>query len=118
MADNQLRILTYNLHKGFNTGNRQFILHEMREALNLTDADVLLLQEIQGEHVGHEQNHAHWPDCPHCEFIAQDVWPHFAYAKNAVRSSPMLFSANTPWSAGKTLIFRPTAGPAAVFCMA
>lgn len=86
MADNQLRILTYNLHKGFNTGNRQFILHEMREALQLADADVLLLQEIQGEHAGHEQTHMHWPDCPHCEFIAEDVWPHFAYAKNAVYS--------------------------------
>lgn len=84
MANNQLRILTYNLHKGFNAGNRQFILHEMRDALTHTDADIMLLQEIQGEHLTHQQNHQHWPDCPHCEFIARDVWPHFAYAKNAV----------------------------------
>ncbi len=80
MAKNQLRILTYNIHKGFNAGNRQFILHEMRDALTHTDADILLLQEIQGEHLTHQLNHRHWPDCPHCEFIASDVWPHFAYA--------------------------------------
>ncbi|EMR13847.1 endonuclease/exonuclease/phosphatase family protein [Methylophaga lonarensis MPL] len=84
MQKQQLRILTYNLHKGFNTGNRQFILHEMREALVQTDADIMLLQEIQGEHTGHQQTQMHWPDCCHSEFLAKDVWPHVAYAKNAV----------------------------------
>ncbi|MCC5796808.1 MAG: endonuclease/exonuclease/phosphatase family protein [Methylophaga sp.] len=84
MQKQQLRILTYNLHKGFNTGNRQFILHEMREALVQTDADIMLLQEIQGEHTGHQETQMHWPDCCHSEFLAKDVWPHVAYAKNAV----------------------------------
>lgn len=84
MSKNSLRILTYNLHKGFNMGNRQFILPQMRDALNKADADIMLLQEIQGEHMTHHLKQRHWPDCPHCEFIAQDVWPHYAYAKNAV----------------------------------
>ena len=82
MSKQSLRILTYNLHKGFNTGNRQFILHEMREALREADADIMLLQEIQGEHTGHQQKHSHWPDCPHCDFIAEDMWPHFCTMEN------------------------------------
>lgn len=84
MSKKQLRILTYNLHKGFSTSNRQFTLHPMREALIETDADIMLLQEIQGEHAQHKVTQQHWPDMPHSEFLAQDVWPHHAYAKNAV----------------------------------
>jgi len=86
MHKNQLRILTYNLHKGFNSSNRQFTLHPMRDALIETDADIMLLQEIQGEHTQHQQAQQLWPDVPHSEFLAQDIWPHYAYAKNAVYS--------------------------------
>jgi len=84
MQKNQLRILTYNIHKGFNASNRHFILHQIRDALRETNADILFLQEMQGEHTKHEQRHTNWPLCSHSEFLAQDVWPHFAYAKNAV----------------------------------
>lgn len=84
MHKNQLRILTYNTHKGFSVGNRRFILHQLREALIETGADILFLQEIQGEHKEHEQKHKNWPECSHSEFLAQDSWPHFAYGKNAV----------------------------------
>ncbi|WP_297808617.1 endonuclease/exonuclease/phosphatase family protein [uncultured Methylophaga sp.] len=86
MPSNQLRILTYNLHKGFNTSRRQFTLHPMRDALMETNADIMLLQEIQGEHSEHGLTQHQWPDEPHFEFLAQDVWPHYAYAKNAVYS--------------------------------
>lgn len=86
MEKRRLRILTYNLHKGFNTGNRQFTLHPIRDALVTTDADIMLLQEIQGEHTEHGLIHQHWPTMPHSEFLAQDVWPHHAYGKNAVYS--------------------------------
>ena len=84
MHKNQLRILTYNVHKGFSVGNRHFILHQLREALIETNADILFLQEIQGEHKEHEQKHKNWPECSHSEFLAQGRWPHFAYGKNAV----------------------------------
>jgi len=86
MQENQLRILTYNIHKGFSADNRHFILHKIREALRETDADILFLQEMQGEHKEHEQNHKNWPECSHSEFLAQDIWPHFEYARNAVYS--------------------------------
>lgn len=87
MQENQLRILTYNIHKGFSAGNRRFILHQLRAALVEADADILFLQEMQGEHTGHEQTHENWPECSHSEFLAQDIWPHFAYAKNVVHSA-------------------------------
>ena len=86
MQENQLRVLTYNIHKGFNVGNRHFILHQIRDALIETKADILFLQEMQGEHIEHEKKHKNWPQCSHSEFLAQDVWPHYAYAKNAVYS--------------------------------
>lgn len=119
MSKQSLRILTYNLHKGFNTGNRQFILHEMREALREADADIMLLQEIQGEHTGHQQKQQHWPG-PHCDFIAEDMWPHFAYAKNAVYSvghHAMPSSVSMPCKAGKISMSHRIPGPAAACCM-
>lgn len=84
MQENRLHILTYNIHKGFSTGNRRFVLHQLREALIQSDADILFLQEMQGEHSGHKQRHQNWPDVSHTEFIAKDFWSHSAYGKNAV----------------------------------
>ena len=79
-----LKILTYNMHKGFNAGNRSFVLQRMREALIATDADVLFLQEIQGVHRDYAKHIANWPTLSQCEFIAAGVWPFYAYGKNAV----------------------------------
>lgn len=79
-----LRVLTYNIHKGFNMSNRHFVLHQIRDALIAADADLLFLQEMQGEHSRHEKKVAHWPTRSHSEFLAEGVWPFFAYGKNAV----------------------------------
>jgi endonuclease/exonuclease/phosphatase family metal-dependent hydrolase len=87
VKNSQLRILTYNLHKGFNTSRREFTLHRIREALLETQADILFLQEIQGAHSRHQQRQALWPQEPHFEFLAHGVWPHIAYGKNAVYSA-------------------------------
>jgi len=87
MSDNQLRILTYNLHKGFSVGNRHFILHQIRDALIESDADVMLLQEMQGQHKEHEKKHKNWPQNSHSEFLADTLWPHHIYAKNVVYES-------------------------------
>lgn len=86
MKQNQFRVLTYNLHKGFSATNKYFILHQIRDALEETDADILFLQEMQGEHKEHEQTHKNWPKTSHTEFLAENAWPHSAYAKNAVYS--------------------------------
>jgi len=87
MTKTGLRILTYNIHKGFNASNRRFVLHQIKEALVATNADVLLLQEMQGEHQKHERKIADWPECSQFEFIAEGVWPFYAYGKNVTHSA-------------------------------
>lgn len=80
----QIRVLTYNIHKGFSTTNRKFVLHDMRSALRQIAADVVFLQEIQGEHHRKSSKVIGWPGEPQFEFLADEVWPHHAYGKNAI----------------------------------
>lgn len=84
MKEKGLRVLTYNIHKGFNPGNRRFVLHQIREALVATDADLLFLQEMQGAHQYREKKVPDWPELSQFEFIAEGVWPYYAYGKNAI----------------------------------
>lgn len=77
-----LQVLTYNIHKGFNSGNRHFVLHQIREALLSTNADILLLQEMQGEHQKHQKKIANWPMLSQFEFIAEGIWPFHVYGQN------------------------------------
>ena len=80
----RIKILTYNIHKGFSAGNRRFVLHQMKSQLRSVDADVVFLQEIQGEHFLKSKKHHTWPDESQFEFLADEVWPHHAYGKNAI----------------------------------
>jgi len=80
----QLSILTYNIHKGFSSNNRNFVLHRMRELIRAAEVDMVLLQEVQGEHHGHAGSISNWPATSQFEFLADQVWPHYAYGKNAI----------------------------------
>ena len=82
-----MRVLSYNIHKGFSSGNRKFVLQRMREVLEIADCDLVFLQEVQGEHTEHARNYEHWPEQSQFEFLADRLWPHFAYGKNAIYSS-------------------------------
>ncbi len=82
-ARHRLRILTVNTHKGFAQFNRRFMLHELREAVRHVAADIVFLQEVQGTHNGHAAQLANWPQAPHYEFLADQIWPQFAYGQNA-----------------------------------
>ena len=80
-----LKILTVNTHKGFTTFNRKFMLHELRDAVRLVSADLVFLQEVQGEHQSWSERHAElWPEQPQYEFLADEIWQDFAYGRNAV----------------------------------
>jgi endonuclease/exonuclease/phosphatase family metal-dependent hydrolase len=80
----RFRILSFNIHKGFNTANRRFVLHEMREAIHRHSADLVFLQEVQGEHRRYRSRIREWPDASQFEFLADRTWPHTAYGKNAI----------------------------------
>ncbi|MBK9160482.1 MAG: endonuclease/exonuclease/phosphatase family protein [Nitrosomonadales bacterium] len=79
-----LTIATYNIHKGFSHFNRRVVVHELRDRLRELGADIVFLQEVQGEHTGHAARYHDYPDGAQHEFIAEQAWPHHAYGKNAV----------------------------------
>ncbi|MEE8150789.1 MAG: endonuclease/exonuclease/phosphatase family protein, partial [Nitrosomonadaceae bacterium] len=80
----KLHIATYNIHKGFSHFNRRMMIHELRDRLRALNADVIFLQEVVGHHRGHSTRYENWPDSPQYEFLADSVWPDFAYGRNAV----------------------------------
>jgi endonuclease/exonuclease/phosphatase family metal-dependent hydrolase len=79
-----LKVATYNIHKGLSQFNRRMVLHELRDRLRELNADIVFLQEVQGEHTRHAARFDGYPETPQHEFIAGEIWPHRAYGKNAV----------------------------------
>lgn len=79
-----LRLLTVNTHKGFTSFNRRFMLHDLREALREVAPDIIFLQEVIGEHVGHAGRLADWPSLSQYEYLADTLWTDYAYGRNAV----------------------------------
>jgi len=81
-----IHVLTYNIHKGYCSGNRRFMLEAMRERINETGADIVFLQEIHGTAVKSKAKHKRfsYPDQPHFEYLADQSWPHYAYGQNAI----------------------------------
>lgn len=80
----QLRIATYNIHKGFSHFNRRMVVHDLRVRLRAIGADLVFLQEVHGRNERHADRFHDWPDEPQYEFLADQAWPEFAYGRNAV----------------------------------
>lgn len=79
-----LQVLTYNIHKGFSPGKIKFMLPKMRDAIESVNADLVFLQEVQGEHKRQEKRIEKWPEKSQFEFLSEELWPHYAYGKNAI----------------------------------
>ncbi len=79
----KIRVLTINIHKGFSLGNRRFVLHQLRQAIQTTQADIVFLQEVIGDNSNLAAKHDNWPEQAQHEFIADSLWEHFSYSKNA-----------------------------------
>lgn len=80
----QLSVLSYNIHKGFRTGGKQFVLHDIRKLIRATGADLVFLQEVIGENSRHSKKISDWPEEAQYEFLADPIWPDHSYGKNAV----------------------------------
>ena len=80
----KVKIVSWNIHKGFNFANTKFILEQIRELLRETKADILFLQEVVGENKKHALNLNQWPSEVQFEFLADQNWDFQAYGKNAV----------------------------------
>lgn len=87
MADSKLKVLSYNIHKGFSVGKIKFLLDEIRSVIRLVNADLVYLQEVCGERLPKAgEKRFKLPDESQFEFLADSVWSHYAYGKNAVYS--------------------------------
>ena len=81
---NTIRIATFNIHKGFSHFNARFSLHGQRDLLRKLNADVIFLQEVQDTHIHHSKRFlAAGLVGGQVEFLADAVWPAFAYGKNS-----------------------------------
>src|SRR6187402_2288446 len=77
----QLRVATFNIHKGLSMFNRRVVIHTLRDQLRALDADIVFLQEVA-------RRHGNWPHEPQHEFLADLMWRDHAsssaYGRNAV----------------------------------
>ncbi len=80
----EISCLTYNIHKGFTRNNRNYVLQLMRDAIRETDCEIVAVQEVLGEHQHHARKLSDWHHEAHFEFLADQVWPHCRYGKNAI----------------------------------
>ena len=55
---------------------------QLRDAVRKVGADVVFLQEVQGTHGDRALKFSGFPEAPHYEFLADDIWPQYAYGKN------------------------------------
>ena len=78
------KVLTLNIHKGFSMTNRRFTLDRIRGNLRETGSNIMFLQEVIGKHERHKDKISDWPETNQLEFLADTVWDHFAYGKNAI----------------------------------
>ncbi len=78
---NQIRVCSYNIHKGFSAMKTRYLMNEIRHAIQLVDADIVFLQEVVGKNlrldlIGEDDNHL--------AYLTNNIWPHFSYGRNAV----------------------------------
>jgi endonuclease/exonuclease/phosphatase family metal-dependent hydrolase len=79
----ELHVATCNIHKGFSKLNRRMTVHEVRAQLRTLSPDIVFLQEVQNVHSGHAKRHHDWPLQMQTQFLADAVWDHSAYGRNA-----------------------------------
>lgn len=78
------RIATFNIHKGSTHFDASFALHQQKALLQQLQVDVVFLQEVQDVHLLKSKRFSTWPAAGQAEFLADSVWPDFAYGKNSV----------------------------------
>lgn len=90
-SSGQLRVVTYNIHKGVVWDYMELgyveRIHELRQNLHRLKVDLIFLQEVQGRHDVHAQQFSQWPKDSQEIFLAQSpveqVRFEAVYGKNA-----------------------------------
>src|SRR5688572_14315277 len=73
-----LRILSLNIHKGASAFGRRDVQQELRALIRASHADLVFLQEVRGTFARQKEM------ADQFEFLADEVWDHYAYGKNAI----------------------------------
>lgn len=78
-----LRVFTFNIHKGYSASNLRYTLTKIHKALKTIQVDIVFLQEVVGRSKPMKGDAGIVPQAQF-EVLADTLWPHFAYGKNAV----------------------------------
>lgn len=79
----KLKVLSFNIHKGFNWNNTVPTLEKLKSFLEMQNPDIVFLQEVVGENKVFDKKFSSWMS-NQFEFLADSIWKEYAYAKNAV----------------------------------
>jgi endonuclease/exonuclease/phosphatase family metal-dependent hydrolase len=77
-----IKILTFNIHKGFNWNNSELTIQRLKKSLETIHPDIVFLQEVVGENKKYEKKFEHWVS-NQFEFLAKDLWKDFIYSNHA-----------------------------------
>lgn len=78
------RVLTLNIHKGYSMSNRHFTLERIKHCLKQSKSNIVFLQEVMGDNGKRKTTIPNWSDNNQFEFLADSIWDHYAYGKNAI----------------------------------
>jgi len=78
------KFLTLNIHKGYSVSHRHFTLEIIKHCLKQSNSNIVFLQEVIGGNERQEDAIPNWSDNSQFEFLADSIWDHFAYGKNAI----------------------------------
>jgi endonuclease/exonuclease/phosphatase family metal-dependent hydrolase len=82
---NNLRVATYNIHKGVQGIGpaRRLEIHNLGHAIEQLDADIVCLQEVRKMNRQAAMRFRHWPDVPQADFLAPEGYT-AVYETNAI----------------------------------
>jgi len=80
-----IKIISYNVHKGFSARNSDYVLLQIHKALESISPDIAFLQEVQGKHKSKRLKKIPHEDIPQIDILSKNLWPYTIYGKNATQ---------------------------------
>lgn len=77
----RLKVLSFNIHKGYDWKNTVYTLEAMKDFIKSTQADLVFLQEVVGKNERYKEKGI---VDTQFEYFADALWPHYSYAQNAL----------------------------------
>ncbi|MCR9203720.1 MAG: endonuclease/exonuclease/phosphatase family protein [Halobacteriovoraceae bacterium] len=79
-----LKIISFNIHKGFGPGNLSFTLKKIKRFLAEENADIVFLQEVVGEHTGKKIIIPNFKTNNQVQFLTEGLYPFSIYGANKI----------------------------------